>query len=99
MEKEHAEKVQIEVERVITSWCDAEPGTYTAKKPLEGLWLDKFGTSSPYVPRGVVKLVNKIRDNQFFEDCSVSEGLFMPGGDVQTVGDLTFVLTPCSRRG
>ena len=99
MDKEHVDRVQVEVERVMTSWCDAEPGTYNAQKPLEGLWLDRFGTSSPYVPRGIVKLVNKIRDNQYFEDCNVSEGLFMPGGGVQTVGDLTFFLGPCGRIG
>jgi hypothetical protein len=91
------EKVQTEMEKVIRNWCDAEPLDYNAQKSLEGLWIGRFGTALPYVPNGIGKLVNKIHDNEFFERCQFSPGLFMPGGGIQTVGDLHFFLSPCAK--
>lgn len=89
------QRVQAEMERVISGWCDAEGGTYDAQSSLEGLWIGRYGPTLPYGSRGVPKLVNRIRDNQFFGRCQVREGMFMPGGGIQTVGDLHFFLSPC----
>ncbi|MCA1612569.1 MAG: hypothetical protein LC800_00135 [Acidobacteria bacterium] len=89
------QKVTQEMEKVIDSWCHAEAGEYDARTTLESLWTDKYGTASPYASRGVPKLINEIHDNAFFRNCEVGVGLFMPGGGIQSVGDLHFFLSPC----
>jgi hypothetical protein len=91
-------RVQIELERVISSWCDAEADTYQPQDKLEGLWLTKFPVSPPYNPRGVVRLVNKIHRNAFFRNCDAARNIgpgFFAGGAIQTVQDLHDFLNPC----
>jgi hypothetical protein len=92
-------RVQIELERVISNWCDAEAGTYLPQDTLEGLWLTRFPVSPPYFPRGVVRLVNQIHGNDFFRNCGaarrIGPGFFAGGGGIQTVQDLNDFLNPC----
>lgn len=99
-EEEHAvSRVEIEVERIITGWCDAEAGSFRPQDSLEGLWLNRFPMSPPYNPRGIIRLVNRIHDNDFFRDCEtarrIGPGFFVGGGGIQTVRDLNDFLTPC----
>lgn len=93
-------KVQDEMERVISSWCDAEGGTYGSEDTLKGLWMRKFPTTPKYSPTGINDLINKIRSNEFFGNCNpphIQFGSFATGGAIQKVGDLNTYLGPCEQ--
>lgn len=91
--------VQVELEHVIDSWCDAEAGSYNSQTVLQGLWRRRYPTTPPYNPQGITKLLAGIGDNQLFTNCNAAKGIgpgfFLPGGAIQTVGDLNDFLTPC----
>ena len=91
-------KVQIEMEKVISSWCGAEAGTYTAEDELKGIWIDHNGTALKYRPKGINKLIKKIHENEFFAKCDppdIKFGSFVEGGAIQKVSDLHDFLNPC----
>ena len=92
--------VESELERVIDGWCDAEAGSYTKQTGLQGLWRRKFPTTPAYNPHGLTKLISGIGDNELFRNCDAAKqigpGFFLPGGAIQTVGDLADFLTPCA---
>lgn len=92
-------RVQVELERVISGWCDVEANSYTAQAGLPSLWRRKYPTTPSYNPQGITKLVAEIGNNSLFKNCSAAKnigpGYFLPGGAIQTVGDLNDFLTPC----
>lgn len=92
-------RVQVELEHVIDKWCNAEAGSYNSQTVLQGLWRRQFPTTPAYNPHGITKLTAAIGDNQLFKNCeaarNIGPGSFLPGGAIQTVGDLNDFLTPC----
>ena len=93
-------RVQDEMERVISSWCGAEGGTYGPEDTLKGLWMRKFPTTPKYSPTGINDLINEIRSNDFFGNCNpphIQFGSFATGGAIQKVGDLNTFLSPCEQ--
>jgi len=92
-------RAEIELERVIDTWCEAEAGTYDSQNGLEELWVRKHQISPPYNPRGIIKLISTIRDNELFGRCDtarrIGRGHFVTGGAIQKVGDLNDFLGGC----
>ena len=90
-------KVRIEMERVLTKWCDVEAPFEDAVK-LKDLWMRKFPTTPKYRPKGINRLITRIEENELFGKCKpphIKPGSFVDGGAIQKVGDLHNFLTPC----
>jgi hypothetical protein len=90
-------KVRIEMERVLTKWCDVEAPFDDAKK-LKDLWMRRFPTTPKYRPKGINRLIKRIHENELFGKCDpphIEPGSFVDGGAIQKVGDLHNFLTPC----
>jgi hypothetical protein len=90
-------KVRIEMEHVITKWCDVEaPFDDTVK--LRDLWMRRFPTTPKYRWTGINRLITRIRENELFGQCNpphIKPGSFVEGGAIQKVGDLHNFLSPC----
>ena len=90
-------KVRIEMERVITKWCDVE-APFDDAVQLRDLWMRRFPTTPKYHPTGVNKLITRIHENELFGKCKpphIKPGSFIDGGAIQKVGDLHNFLSPC----
>jgi hypothetical protein len=85
--------------RVLENWCEAEAGSYDGQTTLRNLWTRRHPVSPPYEKNGVPKLVGDIHEDSFLSNCdaaqSIGVGFFLPGGGIQTVGDLHDFLNPC----
>lgn len=90
-------KVRIEMERVITKWCEVEAPFEDAVK-LKDLWMRRFPTTPKYRPTGINRLITRIHENELFGQCNpphIKPGSFVEGGAIQSVGDLNNFLSPC----
>lgn len=91
-------KVRVEMEHVLDNWLQVEAGTYNDEDKLKSLWLGRFPTTPKYRPTGINKLIKRIQENQFFNDCKPQHivfGSFDDGGAIQKVSDLQNFLNPC----
>lgn len=90
-------KVRVEMERVITKWCDVE-APFDDAVQLKDLWMRRFPTTPKYHPTGINKLIGRIHENELFGKCKpphIEPDSFIDGGAIQKVGDLHNFLNPC----
>ena len=95
------EKVRIEMERVLTKWCEVEAPFDDAAK-LKDLWMRRFPTTPKYRWTGINRLRTHIQENELFGKCKpdhIKPGAFVEGGAIQKVGDLHLFLKPCEPKG
>lgn len=82
--------------RVLDSWSDNETGTLNRGRSLERRWDQRHLGAIPYDPDGIDRLLNRIRNNNFFradpqvriQVNALDHGMFVSGGGIQTEGEL-----------
>jgi len=76
--------------RVLDGWSDTESGTLIRAQSLSGLWDQRHLGAIPHDPDGIDRLIHRVRSNAFFQANAggLEHGMFVPGGGIQTEGDL-----------
>lgn len=97
------DQVFVRLERVLDRWCGIEGGSYGPGKRLSSLWIQAYGNATPYHPDGVDRLIERVKEDQFFDPCPRAQGLSRTkfaagsGNGMKTVGDLHDHLGPCQQ--
>ena len=83
---------------VINLWSGAVPSQYTAESQLRDIWSTQV-PNLDYDTYAVARLLNQIYKDPLFGTCqaalSLTPGLFITGGGIQTVSTLLVSLLSC----
>jgi hypothetical protein len=93
------DQIYYHVQSVIFRWCGAAAGTYGSAAALQDLWSQAY-SDVDYDSEGIHRLLSRVYDDPLFQECAqaheLTPGMFVAGGEIQTVDDLYSSLTPCA---
>lgn len=91
-----AHPVAVDLTKAVHEWVNDDEADFAAGTTIRSLWA----TPGSFIPDGVDKLCDCIRDQAAFNDCPVAKNLdstsFSSAGGLRTVGELYRELLSCS---
>jgi hypothetical protein len=91
-------QVEDHLKLVILKWCGAVPSEYSEDAQLRDIWNFKVANLD-FDTDAISPLLSKIYSDPIFQDCpaahTLTPGLFMTGGAIQTFSTLLVNLASC----